>query len=64
MNTTTVIMVASTYRQSNCHSSTAVNSATSTMVGISCRITIRTMTSMPARPRSSTRVSPPVLRSR
>ena len=34
------------------------------MVGASCRITIRTMVSMPLRPRSSTRVSPPVLRSR
>ncbi len=34
------------------------------MVGTSCRMTIRTMVSMPLRPRSRTRVSPPVLRSR
>ena len=34
------------------------------MVGASWSITMRTMLSMPLRPRSSTRVSPPVLRSR
>ena len=34
------------------------------MVGTACRMTMRTMVSMPLRPRSSTRVRPPVLRSR
>ncbi len=34
------------------------------MVGTSCRMTMRTMVSMALRPRSSTRVRPPVLRSR
>ena len=34
------------------------------MVGTSCMITMRTMVSMALRPRSSTRVRPPVLRSR
>ena len=33
-------------------------------VGTSCMITMRTMVSMALRPRSSTRVRPPVLRSR
>ena len=33
-------------------------------VGTACMITMRTMVSMALRPRSSTRVSPPVLRSR
>ena len=39
-------------------------SANSTIVGTTVSIAMRTMVSMPLRPRSSTRVSPPVLRSR